>query len=76
MSTNLKTFNLKILSGLFWGWVNRAAPEAAPSGLGETRAGEAAVLPNCTGAMGLEAQVLRCQSCDAQPGKAAALGQS
>lgn len=56
--------------------MNRAAPEAAPSGLGETRAGEAAVLPNCTGAMGLEAQVLRCQSCDAQPGKAAALGQS
>ena len=37
----------------------------------ETRAGEAAGLPVCRGALGLEARTLRCQSCDAQLGKAA-----
>ena len=30
----------------------------------ETRAGEAAGLPVCRGAVGLEARALRCQSCD------------
>ena len=59
--------------------MSRAAPEAAPSEPGETRAGEAVGLPVCTGATettGPDVCALRCQSRDAQPGKAADLGQS